>query len=55
MPMSIGRSIPGFLIWLFWFLVAIVLILLAALLIHHLGGFALAFHIGDFRFDVGVT
>lgn len=52
--MSILRSVPSFLIWLFWFLVAIILILLAALLIHHLGGFDLAVRVGYFRFDVGV-
>lgn len=52
--MSLARSIPGFIIWLFWFLLAIVLILLAALLIHHLGGFGLNFHVGNFFFDVGV-
>lgn len=52
--MSITRSVPGFLVWLFWFLLAIVLVLLAALLIHHLGGFGLAFHVGDFFFNVGV-
>jgi hypothetical protein len=53
--MEIFRSVPGFLIWLFWLLLALVLICLAALLIHHLGGFGLNFNIGDFRFDVGVT
>jgi hypothetical protein len=49
------RSIPGFLIWLFWVLVAIVLILLVALLIHHLGGFGLSFHVGYFDFNLGVS
>ena len=53
--MSITRSVPGFLIWLFWLLVAIVLVLLVALLVHHLGGFGLTFHVGDFHFFVGVT
>lgn len=53
--MSILRSVPGSLIWLFWVLIAIILILLVALLIHHLGGFALTFHVGDFHFNVGVT
>jgi hypothetical protein len=53
--MSILRSVPGSLIWLFWLLVAIVLILLVALLIHHLGGFDLTFHVGDFHVDLGVT
>jgi len=40
--------------WLFWFLVAIILILVAALLVHHFGGFGLSFHDGYFRFDIGV-
>jgi LmbE family N-acetylglucosaminyl deacetylase len=53
--MSALRSVPNFLIWLFWILVAIILVVVAALIIHHFGGFALTFHIGDFRFDLGVT
>jgi hypothetical protein len=53
--MEILRSVPHFLIWLFWLLLALVLILLVALLIHHLGGFSLAFNIGDFHVDLGVT
>jgi hypothetical protein len=54
-PMSILRDVPSSLLWLFWVLVAIVLILLVALLIHHLGGFSLSFSVGDFHFDCGVT
>ena len=53
--MSIRSSVPGLLWWLFWFLVAILLIILAALVIHHLGGFNLAFHVGYFHFQLGVT
>jgi hypothetical protein len=53
--MSIRRRIPDFLLWLFWVLVAIILILLAALLIHHFGGFSLSFHVGYFHFFIGVT
>ena len=53
--MSIRSSVPALLWWLFWFLVAILLIALAALAIHWLGGFALNFHVGDFRFQLGVT
>jgi hypothetical protein len=53
--MRIFRSVPDFLIWLFWVLLAIILILLAALLIHHLGGFRLSFDVGHFFFNVGVT
>jgi uncharacterized integral membrane protein len=53
--MSILRSVPNALVWLFWFLVAIILILLVALLIHHLGGFSLSFHVGYFHFGLGVS
>jgi hypothetical protein len=53
--MSIMRRVPDFIIWLFWFLVAIILVLVAALIIHHFGGFNLAFHVGDFGFNVGVS
>lgn len=53
--MSILRSVPASLIWLFWLLVAILLIVLVALLIHHLGGFDLSLHVGDFHVDLGVT
>ena len=52
--MSISSSVPGLLWALFWILVAIVLVLLAALLVHHFGGFSLAFHIGYFHFQLGV-
>ncbi len=53
--MSILKSVPNALIWLFWLLVAIILILVAALIIHHFGGFTLSFHIGDFSFNLGVS
>ena len=53
--MSILSSIPGFFLWLFWFVVALILILLAALLIHHFGGASLNFHVGYFKFAVGVS
>ena len=52
--MTMWRSVPNFFRWLFWFLVAIILILIAALIIHHFGGFDLAFRVGYFRFDLGV-
>jgi hypothetical protein len=52
--MSISSSVPGLLWALFWILVAIVLVLLAALLVHHFGGFSLAFHVGYFQFLLGV-
>ena len=53
--MNILRSVPAFLVWLFWLLVAIILIVIAALIIHHFGGFALNFHVGRFVFDLGVN
>ncbi len=49
------RSVPNFLVWLFWVLVAIILVLLAALLIHHFGGFDLQFHLGHFHAGIGVN
>ncbi|HUJ04945.1 MAG TPA: hypothetical protein VLX31_02425 [Streptosporangiaceae bacterium] len=53
--MSILSSVPALFWWLFWFLVALLLILLVALVIHHFGGFGLDFHVGYFRFALGVT
>jgi hypothetical protein len=53
--MSIWRNVPKFLVWLFWILVAIILVLVAALIIHHFGGFSLSFHVGDFGLNVGVS
>jgi hypothetical protein len=52
---TLRGAIPGFLIWLFWVLVAILLILVVALIIHHFGGFGLSFHIGEFFFNLGVS
>ena len=45
--MSIWRRVPNFLIWLFWVLVAIIMVLVAALIIHHFGGFSLSFHTSE--------
>jgi hypothetical protein len=53
--MSVLRNVPSALMWLFWFLVAIILVLLAALIIHHFGGFDASFRVGHFHFDLGVT
>jgi hypothetical protein len=52
--MSILNGIPSLFIWLFWLVVALLLVLFAALLIHHFGGASLDFHIGYFRFALGV-
>jgi hypothetical protein len=52
---TLRGAIPGLLISLFWVIVAIILILVAALITHHFGGFGLSFHIGDFFFNLGVS
>ena len=53
--MNLTRSVPNFLVWLFWLLVAIILVLVAALIVHHFGGFGLNFHVGYFAFNLGVS
>lgn len=50
-----GVDIPAFAVFIFWVLVAIVLIILAALAVHELGGFDLHLRAGHFIFDLGVT
>jgi hypothetical protein len=52
---TLSSSIPAFLIWLFWLLVAVIVILVMALIVHHFGGFGLSFHVGFFNFNVGVS
>jgi hypothetical protein len=52
---ALRDSIPGFFLWLFWLLVAIFLVLVVALIIHHFGGFGLSFHVGYFNFNLGVS
>ena len=47
-------GVPSLLIWLFWVLVGVILVVLAALVIHHFGGASLSLHIGDFFLNVGV-
>lgn len=53
--MNLAHSVPRFLVHLFWLLVAIILVLIAALIVHHFGGFGLSFHIGYFDFNLGVS
>jgi hypothetical protein len=53
--MNLARSVPRFLVHLFWLVVAILLILVAALIVHHFGGFDLSFHVGYFNFNIGVS
>lgn len=50
-----GVSIPAFAVFIFWLLVAIILIILAALAVHALGGFDLHLRAGHFNFDLGVS
>ncbi len=50
-----GVSIPAFAVFIFWLLVVVILIILAALAVHALGGFDLHFRAGHFTFQVGVT
>ena len=52
---TLRSTIPDFLVWLFWLLVAVILILVVALIIHHFGGFGLSFHVGYFNFNLGVS
>jgi hypothetical protein len=52
---TLRSTIPGFLIWLFWLLVAVIVILVMALIVHHFGGFGLSFHVGYFQFNLGVS
>lgn len=47
------RSIPRFFIWLFWLLIAILLVLLVGWIVHHFGGANLDLHIGYFHFTLG--
>lgn len=50
-----GVSIPAFAVFIFWLIVAIILVILAALAVHALGGFDLHLRAGHFNFDLGVT
>jgi len=48
-------SIPAALRILLWVLVAVIIIILIALVVHALGGFAWRLHIGHFFWQIGVT
>lgn len=50
-----GVSIPAFVVFIFWLLVAIILIILVSLAVHAFGGFDLHLRAGHFNFDLGVT
>jgi hypothetical protein len=48
-------SIPGIVWFLFWLLIAVIIIILFALFVHWLGGFDLRFSAGHFLFQLAVT
>jgi hypothetical protein len=50
-----GVSIPAFAVLIFWLLVVLILIILAALAVHALGGFDVNVRAGHFIFQLGVT
>jgi hypothetical protein len=50
-----GVSIPAFAVFIFWLLVVVILIILAALAVHALGGFDVNVRAGHFIFQLGVT
>ena len=52
--MSIKGSVPALFWWLVWFVVSVLLVILAALIVHHFGGFSFAFHVGYFHLQFGV-
>lgn len=48
-------GLPGWLSFVVWLLVAVIVVILVALVVHALGGFDWRVHIGHFRFQLGVT
>lgn len=48
------RSLPGFLGFLIWLLIALLIIIILALILHWAGGFDWAFRIGFFHWQLGV-
>jgi hypothetical protein len=52
----VGRyGIPGFVRFLIWVVICILVIILLALLVHHLGGASLTIKLGHFYLNIGVT
>jgi hypothetical protein len=49
------KSLPNWLWGVFWLLVAILLLILVAWIIHLVGGGLLNLHVGHFVFRIGVT
>ena len=53
---TVGRyGLPGFVWFLIWVVICILIILFLALLIHHFGGASLSLKIGHFYLNIGVT
>jgi hypothetical protein len=50
-----GYSIPGFIVFLFWVVIAILAIVILGAIAHWAGGGSLDMHIGHFVLDVGFT
>ena len=53
---TVGRyGLPGFVWFLIWVVICILIILFLALLVHHFGGASLSLKIGHFYLNIGVT
>ena len=50
-----GHSIPGFIVFFFWVVVAILAIILLAFIVHWAGGGVLHIRLGHFTLFVGFT
>jgi hypothetical protein len=48
-------GIPGFVWFLIWVVVCIMVVILLALIVHHFGGASLSVKIGHFYLNIGVT
>lgn len=48
-------GLPAWAAFIFWLLVVVILVILAALVVHALGGFMWQMRMGHFRFLIGVT
>lgn len=50
-----GYAIPGFVVFFFWLVIAILAIILLAFIVHRAGGGVLNLRLGHFVLDVGFT
>ena len=50
-----GLTVPGFIVFLFWVVVAILAIILLAFIVHWAGGGVLHIRLGHFTLNVGFT